>query len=152
MARGLPAQKPRPLRRAIGTVVSWLRGPVYVPSAALRGDEDLRCGQCGSTAVCPMEWAPDGETSWTIEARCGECGTWTELWLSNARAARFDVVMDEQIALIARAVERLDAERAARDFESLIEAFRRDLIGPGDFAPARSQQRPRHQGPIVHRA
>ena len=99
-----------------------------------------------------MAWAPDGETSWTIEARCGECGTWAELLLSNARAARFDVILDEQIALIARAVERLDAERAARDFESLIEAFRLDLIGPGDFAPARLRQRPRHQGPIVRRA
>jgi hypothetical protein len=63
---------------------------------------------------------------------------WAELCLSNAQAARFDVVLDEQIALIARAAERLEAERAARDFESLIEAFRLDLIGPGDFAPARS--------------
>jgi hypothetical protein len=58
--------------------------------------------------------------------------------LSNAQAARFDVVLDEQIALIVRAVERLEAGRAAREFESLIEAFRRDLIGPGDFVPARS--------------
>jgi hypothetical protein len=85
-----------------------------------------------------MEWAPDGETSWTIETRCGECGTWAELLLSNAQAARFDVLLDEQIALMVRAVQRLEAERAAREFESLIEAFRLDLIGPGDFAPARS--------------
>jgi len=85
-----------------------------------------------------MEWAPDGETSWTIETRCGECGTWAELLLSSAQAARFDVVLNEQIALMAGAAERLEAERAARDLESLIEAFRLDLIGPGDFAPVRS--------------
>jgi hypothetical protein len=60
-----------------------------------------------------------------------------ELWLSNAQAARFDVLLDEQIALMVRAVRRLEAERAARELESLIEGFRRDLIGPGDFVAAR---------------
>lgn len=125
---------------AFASALRRLRGPVLAPAAppAVGGDADLLCTRCRSTALCPMQWAPEGESGWFIEARCGECGAWDELRLSNREAARFDVVLDDQVALIATAVDRLEAERAARDFETLIEALRHDLITPADITGHRA--------------
>jgi uncharacterized Zn finger protein len=76
---------------------------------------ELLCTGCGSSAVCPMVWAPDGPHAWAIEVRCGECGTWAELGLTNAQAAHLDVVLDRQTRLMHAAVERLAHERVAYD-------------------------------------
>ena len=110
------------------------------PSSASAEADDLCCGICGSTALCPMTWAPDGERAWSIQVRCGECGWWAELGLSNAQATHFDVALARQEALIAEAVERLERERIAHEFEMLIHGLAHDLFGPDDFHPPRSWQ------------
>jgi hypothetical protein len=87
-----------------------------------------------------MTWAPDGELAWTIQIRCGGCGSWAELGVSNAQASHLDVVLDRQAALMTEAVERLERERVEHDFQMLIEALHQDLIGPDDFDSPRLRQ------------
>jgi hypothetical protein len=135
--------KPHRFRNAVGRALQWLKGPVYDPYAACAEAAWVCCGFCDSTAVCPMSWAPDGEHAWTVQVRCGECGWWAELGLSNAQAAHFDVVLNEQESLIAEAVRRLERERVAHDFEMLIHGLAHDLIGPDDFASPRFRQQTR---------
>jgi hypothetical protein len=93
-----------------------------------------RCGRCGGDFLCPMEWEPDGKERWAIEARCGACGTWHSLQLTNAQAAAWELGLDRQTRPIQKALNRLDQERMAREAEGFIAALGRDLIDAGDFA------------------
>jgi hypothetical protein len=64
-----------------------------------------------------MEWDTAGESHWLIQLRCGECGCWPDVRVSNAGAAAFDVALDRQIVPITRTLARLDRahEAAGRD-------------------------------------
>lgn len=92
------------------------------------------CARCGSDRLCPMSWETDGKEYWAVEARCGDCGIWHSLHLTNAEAAEWDVALDRQMVPIRRAVERLDRERMRREADGFIAALERDLIDAGDFA------------------
>jgi uncharacterized Zn finger protein len=94
----------------------------------------LRCERCGSDFLCPMEWEPGGKERWAIEARCGACGTWHSLQLTNAQAAAWELSLDRQTRPIQKALSRLDHERMAREADRFIAALDRDLIDAGDFA------------------
>lgn len=54
---------------------------------------------------------------------------------NNARAARYDAELDDDMATITRTLHRLDLERMAVDAETFSAALERDLIAPADFAP-----------------
>jgi hypothetical protein len=94
---------------------------------------EIPCSRCGSDFLCPMDWEPVDDERWCIEARCGECGLWHRLHLTNAQAAAWDVELDRQTQPIQRELRRLDRERMAREVEGFIEALDRDLIDAVDF-------------------
>ena len=91
------------------------------------------CPACGGRFACPMDWEPSDDTHWHIDLRCGDCGHWWELEVEDARAARFDIELDEDRARIKRAQRRLDRERMAAEAETFANALSRDLIDPTDF-------------------
>ena len=100
-----------------------LRRPVGIP-----------CERCGRDFLCPMEWEADGKEYWAIEARCGACGMWHALQLTNQQAADWEVALDRQTRPIQRAFDRLDRQRMRRQADGFIAALDRGLIDAGDFA------------------
>jgi hypothetical protein len=94
----------------------------------------LACSGCGSDFLCPMDWEPADADHWHIDARCGACGLWHGLHLTNAQAAEWDVELDRQTRPIERQLRRLDRERMTREVETFATALRSDLIDAADFA------------------
>jgi hypothetical protein len=88
-----------------------------------RRSSGLECSGCGSDFLCPMEWDPSDDEHWRIDARCGACGLWHRLQLTNAEAAAWDVELDRQTRPIQRSLQRLDRERMARQVEGFIVAL-----------------------------
>jgi hypothetical protein len=78
--------------------------------------------------VCPIDWAESDERHWHIDMRCGDCGERWARVIDDARAARFDIELDCDLAAMRRTLERVDFERMA-----FAVALARDLIGPVDF-------------------
>ena len=93
-----------------------------------------RCPECLRPMVCPMEWETDGEEHWLMQLRCGECGDWREVRVTNAEAKTFDLTLDWQTGQIRRALDRIDRERMAAELDVFVGALEHDLIDPADFA------------------
>lgn len=72
-----------------------------------RADTLRRCPECGGRLPCPMSWEPAGDEHWWIRLRCGDCGAWYEVTVSNERARRFDAELDADMREIARALDQL---------------------------------------------
>jgi hypothetical protein len=83
--------------------------------------------------VCPMEWETDGDDHWLIQLRCGECGAWREVRVTNEEAKEFDLTLDWQTSQIRRELERIDRERMEAEVDALVGALEHDLIDPADF-------------------
>jgi hypothetical protein len=94
----------------------------------------LRCGGCGRSTVCPIDWETAGEGHWWISFRCGECGRRSEHVVTNATAAELDCLLAAQEYRIRREVQRMEHERMAEEVDAFIAALHRDLIAPADFA------------------
>jgi hypothetical protein len=93
-----------------------------------------RCPACAGRLVCPMDWAPEDDKSWTIDLRCGDCAhTWNRV-VANDRARRFDVELDNDVNVIERSLRRLEREHMEADVKAFVAALARDLIEPVDFA------------------
>jgi hypothetical protein len=92
------------------------------------------CERCHSAFVCPIEWDPADGEHWLITTRCGQCGVWQRLTLTNAQAAAWDLQLDAQTQPIQRAARRLDSERMAAEADAFIAALAHDLIDAADFA------------------
>jgi hypothetical protein len=95
---------------------------------------ELACSGCGRDFLCPIDWEPVDDDHWQIDARCGACGLWHALRLTNAQTAAWEVELDRQTRPIQLELRRLDRERMAREAEGFIGALRRDLIDAADFA------------------
>jgi hypothetical protein len=80
-----------------------------------------------------MDWETAGEEHWLIHLRCGACGAWREVVVTNAEASAFDIVLDEQCAEITRALRRIDREEMRAEVDAFVGALDRDLIDPSDF-------------------
>jgi hypothetical protein len=93
----------------------------------------LACEECGSRFVCPMDWTPADDSTWWAACRCGECGHWHEVYLSNTQAAEWDVELLRQADEIAYAAARLDRERMKVQTTAFVAALRHDLIDAADF-------------------
>jgi hypothetical protein len=100
------------------------------PSDSLRS-----CPLCHGRFPCPITWEPSDETHWLIAMRCGDCGSWYELTVSNERAKQFDRELDVDQRAIRRGLEAMDRERMAAEIEGFVTALGRDLIDATDFAP-----------------
>jgi hypothetical protein len=94
----------------------------------------LVCEMCGGPYVCPIEWEPADTEHWQITTRCGQCGVWQDVCLTNDQAAVWDVQLDRQMQPIQRAAARLDGERMEAEVDAFVAALERDLIDAADFA------------------
>jgi hypothetical protein len=93
-----------------------------------------RCPECGGRLACPISWEPADDEHWNIDLRCGDCDyRWSRV-ISNARAARFDIELDGDQAVLRRMLQRLDSERMTAEVETFATALARDLVEPADFA------------------
>ena len=106
-----------------------LRAVQPPPSAGLE-----TCRVCGRDFVNPVEWEPIDAATWWMLLRCGECGTWREVTVSNAVAERYDAELDRRVEVLDRTLRRLDGQRMAAEVETMIAALRRGLIDDADFA------------------
>jgi hypothetical protein len=111
-----------------------LRGPTWPMPVPAVDDGGLCCERCGAPYLCPVDWWAPDDHHWWVVWRCGECGDWTETLVSNAQAARLDVELNHQQALMHCAAARLEAERMAVEADAFIAALHRDLIDAADFA------------------
>ena len=66
--------------------------------------------------------------------RCGECGTWRGVRVTNDEAKAFDVTLDRHTEEIRRALDQIDRERMETELDALVGALEHDLIDAADFA------------------
>ena len=92
------------------------------------------CEHCGRDFVIPVSWFDLDEERWSIRLRCGECGAWREVRVTNAEAKDFDLTLDRQTAQIRSALDRIDHERMHAECAAFLGALQRDLIDAADFA------------------
>ena len=92
-----------------------------------------RCPDCASRLACPMAWEPEGDDHWSIDMRCGDCGHSWHRVIPNSRAARYDIELDGDQAVLRRSLQRLDLERMTAEVEAFCAALARDLVEPADF-------------------
>jgi hypothetical protein len=92
------------------------------------------CLMCGRDFVNPIDWEPVGDHHWWMLLRCGECGVWRETTVEHEIAERFDVELDRRADVLARALQKLDAQRMTAWAESFALALRHGLLDAADFA------------------
>jgi len=74
------------------------------------------------------------ESRWSVLLRCGECRREREVVVPLGVVARLDDDIRTATHTIARALERADRERLAREADAFAAALDRDLIDAADFA------------------
>ena len=126
-AFGDPWLMPGPAEK-LGVALRRILGPSHRLHEAL-----IICRRCGSDFVNPVSWHEQGETTWWIRLRCGECELVREVEVSDSEANRYDAELDRGVARIASTLARLDRARMAAEADAFKVALDRDLIGPGDF-------------------
>ena len=124
----------RTIRKTLATVLRSVAGPVWPAPVPGPRHEALTCPHCESYFLCPAEWGTADDSHWWILSRCGECGEWSEIVITDEQAARLDCELDRQLTSIQREAARLEAERMAAEAEAFINALNRDLIDAADFA------------------
>ena len=95
------------------------------------------CATCGSDFVSPMEWAEHDETYWWMRLRCGQCGAFREVVVSQEIADRYNRALDQTTEPIVTTLAQLDRERMTAEVEAFTTALRLDLFDAGDFAARR---------------
>ena len=126
------------LRRVVALVLTFAR---RTGRAEHQQDPELRlelCGVCGGDFVNPVDWEPVGPERWRILLRCGECGTWREVTVTNAVAQRYDVELNRRAVRLAASLDRMDRERMLGQAEAMTIALELGLIDAADFAITRS--------------
>jgi hypothetical protein len=123
-----------PIARLVLSAFRAIRGPAGPARVVVDDRISLDCPSCRAPFLCPMDWGAVDDAHWWVLSRCGECGAWSETQITNPQAARLDLELNRQQALIWRAAERLEAERMAVEAETFIAALQRDLIDAADFA------------------
>jgi flavoprotein len=126
------------LRRVVTLILTFAR---RIRRAERQQDPELRlelCGLCGRDFVNPVEWEPMGSEWWRILLRCGECGTWREVTVTNAVAQRYDVELDRRAVGMTALLDRMDRERMLGQAEAMKTALELGLIDAADFAVTRS--------------
>jgi len=104
-----------------------------------RGSADglIVCQWCDSDFVSPMEWAEHDETFWWMLLRCGQCGAFREVIVSQEIADRYDRDLARTTASIVTTLAQLERERMNADVEAFTTALRLDLFDASDFATRR---------------
>ena len=103
--------------------------------AASAAPADLTiCEKCGSGYVIPTDWKEQGEASWWMRLRCGECESVREVVVSDTVAQRYDQRLDAGMAEVAVTLCRLERERMAAEVETFATALELDLLDAADFS------------------
>jgi hypothetical protein len=126
------------LRRVVALILTFAH---RTRRAEQQQDRTLRlelCGVCGRDFVNPVEWGPVGPERWRILLRCGECGTWRDVTVTNADAHRYDVELNRRTVCLAALLDRMDRERMLGQAEAMTIALELGLIDAADFAVTRS--------------
>jgi hypothetical protein len=93
-----------------------------------------RCQLCYDDSVVPVEAEPLALGRWEMRLRCGLCGTYRDVIVSDGDAKRYDEALNRGMAEIAAALRREDRERMTAEVTVFIAALEHDLIDAGDFA------------------
>jgi hypothetical protein len=93
-----------------------------------------RCQLCYDDSVVPVEAEPLELGLWAMRLRCGHCGTYRDVTVSDDDAQRYDRALSQGMAEIAAALERQERERMNAEVQAFIAAIEHDLIDAGDFA------------------
>ena len=93
----------------------------------------LVCARCRAPFVHPVARSRIDGARWSMTLRCGECGWQREVVVADDVVARFDEDARAASRTIARALERADHERLAREADAFAAALDRDLIDAADF-------------------
>ena len=93
-----------------------------------------RCQLCYDDSVVPVEAEPLELGLWEMRLRCGQCGTYRDVTVSDSDAQRYDLALAQGVAKIAAALERAERERMSAEVRVFIAAIEHDLIDAGDFA------------------
>ena len=91
------------------------------------------CPECGEGFVHPVTWTEWGSAEWLMRLRCGGCGSSRDVVASNDAAEAFDLLLDQQMAVISAAADRLERESLAAQAENFVTALRLDLVRADDF-------------------
>ena len=91
------------------------------------------CPKCGEDFVYPVTWTESGPANWWLLLRCGACGMWRDLVAGNRAVDAFDRVLDEGMAVIRAAADRLARESLSAQAEAFSTALRLDLLSADDF-------------------
>lgn len=93
-----------------------------------------RCQLCDDDSVVPIEAAPLDPGRWEMRLRCGQCGTYRDVIVSDRVAKRYDEELNRGMAEIAAALKREDRERMTAEVRVFVAALEHDLIDAEDFA------------------
>jgi hypothetical protein len=93
-----------------------------------------RCQLCDDDSVVPIEAAPLDPGRWEMRLRCGQCGTYREVIVSDRVAKRYDEELNRGMGEIAAALKREDRERMTAEVRVFVAALEHDLIDAEDFA------------------
>jgi hypothetical protein len=93
-----------------------------------------RCQLCYDDSVVPVEAEPLELGLWEMRLRCGQCGTYRDVTVSDDNAQRYDRALSQGMDEIAAALDRQERERINAEMEAFIAAIEHNLIDAGDFA------------------
>ena len=121
--------------RVVGAALRCVIDLVWNPAFRNRSAPGalVDCVWCGSDFVCPIDWEPASDASWSIRLRCGACEVWRDVVVSDEDAQRFDRALAAHGAIIARTAARLDRERMAIELDTFVAALECDAIDPSWF-------------------
>jgi transcription elongation factor Elf1 len=92
------------------------------------------CPLCHDDFVVPVEAEALDQGRWDLRLRCGQCGTYRDVVVSDDIANRYSLDLDRGMAQIAAELKRQDHERMTAEARVFIAALENDLIDGGDFA------------------
>jgi hypothetical protein len=93
------------------------------------------CVVCRARRVSPVACEERGSGWWWVRVRCGECGTFRQVVIDDAEAARFDMDLETGAEEIAAALAAFERECMLAEGRCWTRALELDLVDAGDFAP-----------------
>jgi hypothetical protein len=91
------------------------------------------CPLCHDDFVVPVEAEALELGRWDLRLRCGQCGTYRDVVVSDGVAKRYDLDLQGGMSEILAALRREDRDRMASEARVFIAALEHDLIDAVDF-------------------
>jgi hypothetical protein len=95
-----------------------------------------QCALCHDDFVVPVEAEALDHGLWQLRLRCGQCGTYRDIAVTDDVAKQYDLDLNRGMAEIAGALRRQERELMTAEAEVFIAALQHDLIDAGDFSDA----------------